>query len=209
MRWLLPTIAALAVYAEGPAPPAFEVASIKSGDIETLRQGRGALARSDPGQVTFHYVTVKHLIKRVYDVKIYQIDAPGWVDNQFYDIVAKIPAGASPDQAPVMLQTLLVERFGLKVHRESKSQPVYALLVGKGGPKLKPSDMTVLGPDGKPRGRTMSFNTRGLFEFRRTTMAEFALAMSTNLGRPVIDRTGLDGSTISTSTLIPAICREA
>src|SRR5271170_6446097 len=129
MRWLVLLIAAVAMNAQ--APPAFEVASIKPGDMETLRQGRGALARSDPGQVTFHYLTVKHMIMRAYDVKIYQIDAPAWVDNQFHDIVAKIPEGAAPDQAPAMLQTLLAERFGLKVHRESKSQPVYALLIGK------------------------------------------------------------------------------
>ena len=59
-----------------------------------------------------------------------------WLDTKF-DIAAKIPAGASTRQVPEMLKTLLGERFGVRVHKEIRSMPIYALTVAKSGLKLK------------------------------------------------------------------------
>jgi len=72
-------------------------------------------------------------------VKPFQITGPDWLATTRFDIVAKLPDGASKDDAPKMLQALLEERFKLAVHRDSKEHPVLALVVGKGGPKLKES----------------------------------------------------------------------
>jgi uncharacterized protein (TIGR03435 family) len=54
-----------------------------------------------------------------------------------FDINAKLSSGTSSDQIPDMLQALLAERFKLEVHRETKDQNVYALVVGKGGPNSR------------------------------------------------------------------------
>jgi uncharacterized protein (TIGR03435 family) len=66
-----------------------------------------------------------------------QIAGPDWLRSEIFEIHAKIPEGYSKDQVPEMLQALLADRFQLKAHRENKEQPVYALVVSKGGPKLK------------------------------------------------------------------------
>jgi uncharacterized protein (TIGR03435 family) len=65
-----------------------------------------------------------------------------------FDILAKIPDGAPRDQVPLMWQTLLVERFKLQIHRETKELPMYALVVGKNGPKMKESEIDPDAPIG-------------------------------------------------------------
>ena len=74
-----------------------------------------------------------------YGVKGFQISGPGWLDSERYDIVAKLPRGATKAEFMAMLQNLLAERFKLTLHREKKDLPMYALVVGKNGPKLKES----------------------------------------------------------------------
>jgi uncharacterized protein (TIGR03435 family) len=65
---------------------------------------------------------------------------PDWMEaGEKFDIVAKLPDGATPDHLPEMFQSLLEDRFGLTFHRESREQPIYALEVSKGGLKLKPA----------------------------------------------------------------------
>jgi uncharacterized protein (TIGR03435 family) len=109
------------------------------------------------------------------------------MDSQWYEFSAKIPEGTPADQIPLMLQGVLRDRFGLKMHWESKEQAVYALVVAKGGPKLKRS------VEGEGRG-SFSFTTTGHMDFKRTTMAGFAQALSGHIGRPVLDQTGLQGN---------------
>jgi uncharacterized protein (TIGR03435 family) len=72
-------------------------------------------------------------------VKGYQISGPAWIDTERFNIVAKVPKGASKDDVKLMLQNLLAERFKLALHREKKDLPMYALVVGKNGPKMKES----------------------------------------------------------------------
>ncbi len=74
-----------------------------------------------------------------YGVKTYQISGPAWLDTERFDIVAKVPQGATKDDVKLMLQNLLADRFKLTLHREKKDMPMYALLVAKNGPKLKES----------------------------------------------------------------------
>ena len=118
-------------------------------------------AHVDASRAEYTWMPLKSLIAVAYDVKEYQISGPDWLSGmsaQRFDIVAKMPEGASKDDAPKMLQALLAERFHLKVHFETQEHPVLALVVGKGGPKLKESPAPApIDPDAplKPGERQM------------------------------------------------------
>jgi uncharacterized protein (TIGR03435 family) len=94
-----------------------------------------------------------------------------------------------------MLQTLLAERFKLVLHRETRQEKAYALVVGKTALKLKESEEI---PDGAPGGRggvTFMFTPTGMHQdAERLPMAGFAHMLSLNLGRPVSDMTGIEGT---------------
>jgi uncharacterized protein (TIGR03435 family) len=115
----------------------------------------------------YNYVSLKELIAAAYKVKEYQITGPDWMGTQRFDISARMPEGSTKDDAPKMLQALLADRFKLTIHRDTQDHPVLALVVGKGGPKLKDSpappapidpdtplakgEMKIDGPDGPIR----------------------------------------------------------
>jgi uncharacterized protein (TIGR03435 family) len=134
------------------ATPSFEVATIKpaappatsmgpgGGMRVAMRMGpRGGPGTSDPGQITYSNMPMKSLLVTAYGVKSYQVSGPSWMDTERFDIVAKVPPGATRDDVKLMLQNLLAERFKLTLHREKKDLPMYALVVGKNGPKMKES----------------------------------------------------------------------
>jgi uncharacterized protein (TIGR03435 family) len=114
---------------------------------------------------------------------------------------AKVPRGATVEQFRLMLQNLLGERFKLHIHKEKKELPVYALVVMKGGPKMKESpkldpadEAKVLGPVSMGRdGRLiMMSGPKGLhMQSPRATMERFEELLSNLLGLPVIDQSGL------------------
>jgi uncharacterized protein (TIGR03435 family) len=83
------------------------------------------------------------LLMRAYDVQIDQIAGPSWIMENMgpnlYQIDATMPAGTTKAQFQLMMQNLLVERFHLEVHRETRNFPGYDLVVAKDGPKLKES----------------------------------------------------------------------
>lgn len=87
----------------------------------------------------YNYMSLKELIVAAYKVKPYQVTAPDWMATERYDIVARMPEGSNKDDAAAMLKSLLQERFKLQAHMESQERPVLALVVAKGGPKLKDS----------------------------------------------------------------------
>lgn len=133
---------------------------------------------------------------RAYDIANYQLNAPSWLDEpNSFSFSAKIPEGVSEKQIPAMLQTMLADRFALKVHWESQVQTVFALLVAKGGPKLKKSDLAVagIGPDGSPAA-SVEVHSAGNFAFRTFTMPLLVRFLSNQLGRPVLDMTEIPGS---------------
>jgi uncharacterized protein (TIGR03435 family) len=136
------------------------------------------------------------LISRAYDVAMYQINAPSWVgEPHFFGFTAKIPDGTSEEQIPAMLQTMLADRFALKVHWESQVQPVFALVVGERGPKLKKSDLSIAanGADGRPTSSLDVHPDTGHFAFRTTSISQLARYLSGQVGRPVIDMTEIQG----------------
>jgi uncharacterized protein (TIGR03435 family) len=137
-------LAANALVAQQAASPlAFEVATIKPSapvDPAALRAGTAHInTKIDAGRVDIGTMSLLRLICIAYRLKPYQVSGPEWLKSANYDIQAKIPDGVPAEKAPEMFQTLLVERFGLTAHRDSKEQPVYALVVAKGGAKMKES----------------------------------------------------------------------
>ncbi len=156
-----------------------------------------------------------------YSMKRFQIAGPSWLETQKFEITAKIPEGATKEQVKVMLQNLLAERFQVALHRESKELPIFALLVGKTGPKMKESadepadtsDTLPTGPPGAPiatrvkmspdgcpdfpglhMGSRMIFmNGRACLTTVQQTMPGLADMLSERFDRPVVDMTGLPG----------------
>jgi uncharacterized protein (TIGR03435 family) len=167
-----------------PSTPAFEAASVKpaapsaDGNVRRLFNG-------DAGRIDYQNVTLKSLIMRAYGVKEYQITGPDWLDSAGYDVVATIPRDASEAQLPQMLQTLLAERFKLTLRHETKDLPVYALVVGKNGPKLKPAE--------REEGFSMRMVPKGRHIEGTSSLAGLCDFLSRTMDRPVVDMTDLKG----------------
>lgn len=128
---------------QAPSGSTFEAASIKAAPPITAAMAAAGKfhvgLKTDEARVDIGYSSRAELIRIAYGVKLYQISGPAWMSDQRWDILAKIPDGAPTNQVPQMLQALLTERFGLKVHREVRVHQIYGLEVAKGGVKLKAS----------------------------------------------------------------------
>lgn len=209
-----------------PSAPLFEVASIKPAAdlISQFTSGKPPHVgmKVDGLRVDIGAMSLADLIAAAYKIKPYQLSGPGWMKENRFDIMARIPDGVSKDLVPEMLQTLLAERFKLTIRRETKDHTEYALLVGKGGSRLEeaapdsdtpaPADGTMIdtgnGPmniksDGKggatvngPMGRIkVSMGPEGMhYEIGKITMAKFAETLSTLTNLPVVDKTDLKGN---------------
>jgi uncharacterized protein (TIGR03435 family) len=134
---------------------------------------------------------------RAYGVKKYQISGPTWIKTQCYDIEARVPNGARAEEIPAMFQNLLQERFRMRLHAETKLQRVYAIVVGKNGPRLKKTqetdDQTVPISGSTPPARSLSFSPDGHVEIRDVTLGSFADLLTGFLDSPVVDMTGIEG----------------
>jgi uncharacterized protein (TIGR03435 family) len=189
LRATLGVLMALSMLAQAQDAPTFEVASVK-----LTRHGRDkdGWSRSSLNVTNDRLVatnaSMEECIRYAYDVKAYQIIGPDWLnsDAASYDILATAPPGTPSKQIPLMLQTLLAERFKLAVHRETRMLPVYELVVGKNGPKLTPA---------KSGGRSSTKSNNGNVTATSVSMAELAhqLSRTRNVGRPVFDKTGIEG----------------
>ena len=147
------TLAAIAVFAQAPSEkkPSFEVASVKPSTSGTnfVRIGGGV----GNGRFNAENLTLKMLITNAYRVREFQVlGGPNWITSDRWNVEAKAEEGSIPPPPPgppdptamtpmpLMLQSLLEDRFRLKIHRESREQPIYTLVVGKDGAKLKAVD---------------------------------------------------------------------
>lgn len=134
---------------QAKAPLSFEVASIKVApplDPQKLISGQQRVGmKVDAARVDIESVSLTDLVNMAFKVTRSRVSGAAWSgpDNpmtaQRFSVHATIPAGATKDDVPEMLQSMLVERFKLAYHREQKEQPIFALIVGKNGPKLQPS----------------------------------------------------------------------
>lgn len=120
----------------------------------------------------------------VADGRDYLLKGPEWMDTENFDISAKFPPGTSEPDTLLMLQRLLDERFKLTLHRESHEFPAYALVIDKYDSKLRPT--ATPGP--------YRFSARGGHAVGTSvTVAQFADRLSKEVGRQVVDFTGLTG----------------
>ena len=166
----------------------FEVASVKKTERCSMRNS------ADAGSVSYLGDPLRILLMMAFDVKRDQIVGPGWIDDECYEVSAKIPQGASKDQVPGMLRALFEERLKLAAHKDSRTQQIYALVVDKDGPKMKEwtKDSTFMeAHPGQVRLSRQSNPQGGVTG--ALTMEMLANSLSNNLVYPVKDFTGLTG----------------
>lgn len=138
------------------------------------------------GRLVAKNVTVRFLIQQAYGVRDFQISGgPGWIGSERYDINAKAEGATTPEQLKPLIQALLKDRFKMEMHRDTKELPMYALVVGKNGPKLQESA-------GGGKG-AMTRMGRGMINGQQMAMTMLATQLSQQLGRSVTDKTGLKG----------------
>jgi uncharacterized protein (TIGR03435 family) len=164
-------------------PRSFDVATVKLSSPHS--ENAALFANEDASQVQYSNVPVVVLLMRAYDVHRRQILGPEWLGTKHFDVAAKLPDGANLKQIPKMLQALLAERFKLRAHNETRILPGFALLVGKGGPKMKIAE--------GERDLRRSAGGQGFRIKGKGTMAQPAEIITDCLDRPVIDLTALAG----------------
>jgi uncharacterized protein (TIGR03435 family) len=194
---------------EAPTPT-FEVASIKLNHSNDMK----FRIMFSPGRFTADGVAIKELIKNAYNVKDGQLSgAPSWVSSDRYDIEAKmtdataemmqkLPQDQSVEQHRLLIQSLLTDRFKLKVGHQTKELPIYALVVAKNGPKLVESTVTPTPPGANPPAPGGPLRA-GMMRMGPGQLAGSAVPVSilTDVlsrqpeigGRVIVDETGLKG----------------
>ena len=169
---------------QSPEPLAFDVASIKLADLARP----GPTYRAGPDVLSMR-AWLNDLIKFAYGVDSYQLaGGPAWAHAELYDVQAKAGAVATKLQIRAMTQTLLAERFHLKLHGETRTMSCYLLSVDKNGAKLPPprTDMPPdsVGPIQMGGGEIWS---------RGSTIENLARSLGYEVGAPVLDQTGIAG----------------
>jgi uncharacterized protein (TIGR03435 family) len=222
MRWSLALHVAVYIGSGGLAlGQQFEVASVKpSRATDSMPEGQiraqdmmHEMMPTDNlplkgATLSAHNRTLAQLIAMAHKVKPSSVTGPSWITELRYDVDAKLPEGASSNDAHEMLRHLLKERFVLRTHPETKTTGGYALVAAKDGPKLKPAEppaqpldreelmrraqeqmrkrMEELAKSGGPR----AYSSWGSSQ---ATGAQIAEAVSRMIHSPVVDETGLTG----------------
>jgi len=217
-------VAAATITAGAQTPdklPAFEVATIKPSDPAS----QGQYVRRQPGgRFSTSNMPLRELVRFAYAVQDFQLDGlPMWASSERYDINAKaegdpppMPPGSGNDPMILMLRSLLVDRFKLSAHSETREQPIYALVrlrPDRLGPRLEPSTLDCQAmvtaaqaaaraggpapappvPDAQgrpPCGIRLGFGTLAGNGF---AISQLVSTLSQLVRRTVIDRTGLTG----------------
>ncbi len=199
----------------------FEVASVRPAGVPQSGPGRlrmsGGPGTADPERITYPNVTLKNILSKAYGVENDRLLGPNWLDSERYDIAAKVPPGATKEQLNAMLRNLLVERFNLAIHHETKVVSVYELTVAKNGPTLTEADMNappvpVIEPGSRPptigvpdsagfpqvppgRPTMLGRMTDGIMRWtaKVQSLADLASFLGGELQRPIVEKTGLTG----------------
>jgi uncharacterized protein (TIGR03435 family) len=180
------------VLAQAPIPAdlRFEVASLKP-SLPGAQQG-GIRPAEGGARYVANNCSVKTMITVAYRVRDEQVvGGPAWLGSDLYDMEAKAVKPSTPDELHVMLMNLLVDRMQLKFHHEKKEMPMYALMTGKGGPKLTPHDAA------NAHDTWIDVAQEKFLHLKLTATAVpldfFAFRLGTQMDRPVVDETGLKG----------------
>lgn len=195
---LILTIAASGI-AQSPEPPThFDVVSIK---LDAKNDGTFGIRNLPGGRLTCTGVTLKMLIMQAYDVKAFQVSGgPSWLGSALWDLEAKVEGvqgRLTIAQLNPMIRAILEDRFQLKVHRETKEMPVFALVVAKGGSKLKTHS-------GEPVPSTERVRIGiGSFSIKQGGVGFLTAELQRQLLRVVIDKTDLKDAYDYTLTWAP------
>src|SRR5215469_10470639 len=158
----------------------FEVASVKAVPEDANDSGywrsTGMAPPIEPHatRITFPNTSLIGVLCRAYDLMPPSIHAPEWMGQRRYTISAKVAATSPEGHIPEMLQTLLADRFQMKLHWDTKEESGYSLTVTKGGPKLKESASNTT------HGTSMRSN--GHLEWTAHTMSDLAAALTVLIG---------------------------
>jgi uncharacterized protein (TIGR03435 family) len=173
-------VTAISVCGVTPAQdvPSFEVASIKPETSENYYL-KPSIIKVDAQIGNFTNLSLADLVTYAFHVRPFQVIGPKGMSARF-NVMAKLPDGAKPDQAPQMMMQLLVDRFQMKFHRESKEFSVYALITGPDGAKLTPAPADYVRSADKTQRLALSMDT-------------YAQTVAQYFDKPVINETGLPG----------------
>jgi uncharacterized protein (TIGR03435 family) len=186
-----------------PTLPSFEVASIKPSPPISAHGVLFGMS-DDPGRFKGSYVTLTDLLAKAYGVEHARISGgPSWVLSDRFEVIATLPRGTPEGQIPLLLQTLLAERFRLSVRRDTRTTRIYALVPAKGGPKLKRAAAEDSASPGGPAmlsSAPLFMGSNGALgiccgraKLNKVSMAGFASLLSAETDRPVNDATGIEG----------------
>jgi uncharacterized protein (TIGR03435 family) len=179
--------------------PRFEVASVKP-SVPAADGRRPMSIVRDPGRIDYKNIHLLTLLYEAYGVREDQVIGPPEFNSAFYDVVATMPPGTTPGQLAVMFQTLLAERLKLKVHRETRELPVYAVAIAPNGLRMHAAQTA---PDEEGPGAESKKPTSlpyQVYQGQGVTRITGKMSLSTLIGtvrgrldRPMLDMTALKG----------------
>src|SRR6185369_7699127 len=194
MRVFIVVFAATFALAQTPATPTFEAASVRTNTSGQARMSGGVRGRT----YTAVNMPLRPIIAAAYDLSLQSfrlVGGPAWIGADRFDITGTLPEGAGRRELPMMLRALLVERFKLVVHTETRETPIYELVVarrdGTLGSGLRTADVDCeTTPADRDRCQSQIGDT---IVGRGQTLGSLARMLSPFVGRQVVDRTGLKG----------------
>ena len=196
---ILISFAVCSSVAGGQAPttaPAFDVASVKPSQHLVGPDYNNQISYSPTGIIARN-VTVKRLMAEAYQLQLNQVLGPSWLGKNEYDIEARSAEAGTREQHALMLRSLVAERFKLTQHSEMREMRVYELVIGKSGPKIRPSS------DGENPTARAGFHFHGdLRQFADLLGVQLSIPAPVNPAEPVrasaspilvLDKTELPG----------------
>ena len=172
------------------ADPDWDVVTVKPTDPS---ETGGQRVRPAGRRVQLTNTTVEQFLLLGYGVQKSQLmGEPEWAKTERWNVDGVPDVEGEPNWAQIqgLMRKILTERFGLKLHREQRELPVYAMTVAKGGPKMTPNTSD---PNGLLDQRNYSVRGREVQNLRNASMADLATILQFRIGRPVVDQTGLKG----------------
>ena len=200
-RVLLAGLLALLAVPAAAQAPAFEVASIRR---NTSGQEGGSMVPAPGGRLTLTNVPIRLVIRAAYNLQEFElVGGPSWIDGERYDIVTKAEGNPGAQELLGMVRTLLADRFQLQIVEDTAERPIYAMVrVRPGGPlpaSLRPAQPCFRAPVNQPQqappGQTAcGFRAApGSLAGRGVTFGALTFGLSGRVGRPVENRTGIEG----------------
>ena len=191
------------ISAVSQTPLEFEVASIRLAQRDSGTRSSPPSFRRNAGRIDYSSVSLSELVLRAFDVPGYRVVWPDRLSEQrqaTYDISAVLPSGSTPSQLGPMLQHLLAGRLGFTAHWEKRNLPCYVMTVAKSGLKMPKSKYDASADAGDPGEEPRSKNRYKIFQgpaeeriSGAISIAQLAAGLGAQIGRPILDQTGIEG----------------